>query len=158
MKKIIYIILVFIFLLAMFTGCSGDEEDITSSEPSVENMENDSSDRDLSIEKAIRVCEEIRKSIEDIIGVNEASVYINHESVLVALRMDSGYEINTALRDEIGDMVKEMYPMERTISISDDPEVYRSISRLVKSFKENNEGKELLQDLKEIIKNLKEGN
>ena len=47
--------------------------------------------------------------------------------------------------------------MARTIAISSDREVYQSISRLVKTFKENDSKQEFIRDIKEIISNLKEG-
>lgn len=87
--------------------------------------------------------------------VESAVVYINHESVLVALKLQEEHEdVPSALRNTIEMKVKDIYSKAKTIAISGDEYVYKSISKLLKSFKEDKPLEEFKKDLEEIIKQM----
>lgn len=150
--------LVFILSLFILTGCNKQIENSESvgAGPTIEDMDNGNNDKDSDeiIADAIRVSEGIMLRLNDIEGINTSIVFINHEAVLVALRLDNEIKLSSELRMEIEHRVYEIYPKAKTIAISDDEDVYESISKLLRSYKENNPVGELLKDLQEILKKL----
>lgn len=160
MSKKMTLLMTLIFFTSIFiTGCNKDEKgEITSSGPTIEDMENSSLDKNITIKRAIKSGVEIEHYLKESEEIDEAQVYINHEAVLVALKLKNDEDIiSSNTKNEIKNKIMEIYPMARTIAISSDREVYESISRLVKTFKENDSKQEFIRDIKEIISNLKEG-
>lgn len=146
-----------IVCLSMVTGCSTSQEtnDSTSSSPTVEELENNSKNKDQVIKEAIEVCEQVKIKVEALEEIDTAMIYINHESVLVALRLENEEtQVSEELKERVKHQVKVVYPKAITIAISNDPEVYQSISKLVRTFKENNMMNEFIRDIKEIIDRL----
>lgn len=146
-----------IVCLGIFTGCGASQvtNDSTSSSPTVEELENNSKNKDQVIKEAIEVCEQVKIKVEALEEIDTAMIYINHESVLVALKLEKeGVQISNEIRERVKLQVKAVYPKAITIAISNDPEVYQSISKLVRTFKENNMMNEFIRDIKEIIDRL----
>ena len=93
--------------------------------------------------------------VEEVPEIESAVAFINHESVLVALKLKENYDnISPELRIEVEKIVREIYSGSKTIAISNDKYVYESISKLLKSFKENKPFEELKKDLEEIIEKM----
>lgn len=152
------LLLIFIINLFMFTGCNeqGDKSDSVGAGPTIEDMGNTNinKDKDEVIKDAIRMSEGIMLRLNDISGITTSMVFINHEAVLVAVRLEDSVELSTELHDAIEEKVYEIYPEAKTIAISDDEYVYESIDKLLRSYKENDPVGELLKDLKEILNKL----
>lgn len=152
------LLLILTINLFMITGCNeqGDKSDSVGAGPTIEDMGNANIDKDKDevIKDAIRMSEGLMFRLNDISGITTSMVFINHEAVLVAVRLEDGIELSTELRDVISKEVYEIYPEAKTIAISDDEYVYKSIDKLLRSYKENDPVEELLKDLKEIIKEL----
>lgn len=152
------LLLIFSINLFMFTGCNeqGDKSDSVGAGPTIEDMGNTNinKDKDEVIKDAIRMSEGIMLRLNDISGITTSMVFINHEAVLVAVRLEDGVELSTELHEDIEEKVYEIYPEAKTIAISDDEYVYESIDKLLRSYKENDPVGELLKDLKEILNKL----
>lgn len=152
------LLLILTINLFMITGCNeqGDKSDSVGAGPTIEYMGNANIDKDKDevIKDAIRMSEGLMLRLNDISGITTSMVFINHEAVLVAVRLEDGIKLSTELRDVISKEVYEIYPEAKTIAISDDEYVYKSIDKLLRSYKENDPVEELLKDLKEIIKEL----
>ena len=156
LRYVLYIAI--IISLCILTGCDKKEEKNHSvgASPTIEDMSNSSSDKDKEevIGDAIKMSEGIMLRLNHIEGINSSMVFINHEAVLVALELDDGIELSSSLKMEVQKLVYEIYPEVKTIAISDDDYVYESMSKLLRSYKENSPIGELLKDLKEILKSL----
>lgn len=152
------LLLILIINLFIFTGCNEQTEksDSVGAGPTIEDMGNSNLDKDKDevIKEAIRMSEGIMLRLNDITGVTTSMVFINHEAVLVALKLDDGVELSPELREEIGQNVYKIYPEAKTIAISDDDYVYESMDKLLRSYKENDTLGELLKDLQEILRRL----
>lgn len=153
-----FILLVISISLLVFVGCGNEEQkgDNVGAGPTIEDMSNSDTkqDKDEVVEDAIRMSEEIMKRLDSIKVIESSMVYINHEAVLVAVKLENGAALSKELEDDIKDQVYDIYPQAKTIAISDDDYVYTSISRLLKTFKENDPIGELIKDLQEILKSL----
>lgn len=155
------LVLVLIWSLFIFTGCAEDEKKINNigAGPTIEEMGNHNKDKDKDrvevIEDAIRMSETIMASLNSIEDVETAIVFINHEAVLVALKLNYGVELSKDLKENIEAKIYEIYPEAKTVAMSNDEYVYESISKLLKSYKENDQLGEFIKDLKEIIQDLK---
>lgn len=160
-KKIFrgYIYILIIVNLYVLTGCQdqNNKSNNVGSGPTIESITDLDSTKDESevIKEAIKMSENIMEKIDEINAIDKNVVYINHESVLVAVKVKNASEFTENLRSEIGKCVNDTYKGAKTIAISDDEYVYESISRLMKSYKDDDPMGELLKDLNEIIKNLK---
>lgn len=152
------LLLILIINLFIFTGCNEQKKksDSVGSGPTIEDMGNSNFDKDKDevIKDAIKMSEGIMLRLNDITGVTTSTVFINHEAVLVALKLDDGVELSPKLREEIEQNVYKIYPEAKTIAVSDDDYVYESIDKLLRSYKENDPVGELLKDLQEILKKL----
>lgn len=155
---------ILILTVCIITGCINNDKDtggdITSSSPTTEDREDGLKEKDQVIDNAIAVGERIRLAVEKLDGVENSMVYINHESVLVAVELeDQSLEISYELRNDIYDIVYQKYEKAKIIAISNDNDAYQSVSRLVRSYKENDDFKLFLRDMKEIVdKVFKRGN
>lgn len=152
------LLLILIINLFMVTGCNeqGDKSDSVGAGPTIEDVGNTNIDKDKDevIKDAIRMSEGIMLRLNDISGITTSMVFINHEAVLVAVRLEDSVELSTELHVAIEEKVYEIYPEAKTIAISDDEYVYESIDKLLRSYKENDPVGELLKDLKEILNKL----
>ncbi len=162
MKQNIHDVVLFVIVLLIITtvvlvGCNSDKKtgDTIGAGPTVEDMNNTPIDEEETINEAILTCEKIMAEVEKLPEVESAVVYINHESVLVALKLQDEYEnVPFTLRNAIEIKVKDIYSKAKTIAISGDEYVYKSISKLLKSFKEDKPVEEFKKDLEEIIKQM----
>ncbi|MEG2289509.1 MAG: YhcN/YlaJ family sporulation lipoprotein [Clostridium sp.] len=155
-EKLVFILVMLIIGTVILIGCKNDKKtgDTTSSGPSVEELDNKPIHKKETIKIAIRTCEEIVEELESMDEIESAVVFINHESVLVALKLEESHEnITSDLRNKIEIEVKKIYLNAKTIAISKDEYVFESISRLIKSFKEDKTSEELKKDIEEIIRN-----
>lgn len=152
------LLLILIINLFMVTGCNeqGDKSDSVGAGPTIEDVGNTNIDKDKDevIKDAIRMSEGIMLRLNDISGITTSMVFINHEAVLVAVRLEDSVELSTELNVAIEEKVYEIYPEAKTIAISDDEYVYESIDKLLRSYKENDPVGELLKDLREILNKL----
>lgn len=154
---LLFIVVMLIIVTVVLVGCNSDDKsgDTTGSGLTVEDMDNMPIDEKETIKVAIATCEKVIAEVETILGVKSAVVFINHESVLVALRLDDNYEeISSTLKNEINMKVKGVYPKAKTVAISKDEYAYESISKLLKGFKEDKPVDELKRDIEEIIRDM----
>ncbi|MEG1257051.1 YhcN/YlaJ family sporulation lipoprotein [Clostridium sp.] len=156
-KMLVFTFVILIIATVILIGCNKDKKsgDTTGAGPTIEDMDNNPIDKDETIKDAIATCERVMDKVQLIDGIESAVVFINHESVLVALKLEENYEsITSTLKNEINIKVKEVYPKAKTIAISKDEYVYESISRLLKGFKEDKPIDELKRDIEQIIKDM----
>lgn len=149
------IVFIIIINLVFLVGCNDErnEDDKVGAGPTIENMNQvgNNKDKDDIIEDAIMMSEEIMRKIDKIDGIDSSMVYINHEAVLTAVRLSNNEYLSDEIRNQLEETIYKVYPNAKTIAISDDEYVYESISRLLRSFKENDPVGELKKDLEEII-------
>jgi ABC-type Fe3+-hydroxamate transport system substrate-binding protein len=154
---LLFIVVLLIIVTVVLMGCNSNSKksDTVGSGPTIEDMSDEPIDKEVEIRNAIYTCERIMANIEEIPEIQSSVTYINHESVLVALKLKENYNnISPELRMEVEKKVKDIYSNAKTIAISDDEYVYESIAKLLKSFKENKPFEELKKDLEEIIENM----
>lgn len=154
---LLFIVVLLIIVTVVLMGCNSNSKksDTVGSGPTIEDMGDEPIDKEVEIRNAIYTCERIMANIEKIPEIQSSVTYINHESVLVALKLKENYNnISPELRMEVEKKVKDIYSNAKTIAISDDEYVYESIAKLLKSFKENKPFEELKKDLEEIIENM----
>jgi YhcN/YlaJ family sporulation lipoprotein len=154
---LLFVVVLLIIVTVVLMGCNGDNKksDTVGSGPTTEDMSNEPIAKEDEIRNAIYTCETIMEKVEDIPAVESAVTLINHESVLVALKLKENYDnISPELRMEVETKVKDTYSNAKTIAISDDEYVYESIAKLLKSFKENKPFEEFKKDLEEIIEKI----
>lgn len=161
MKKIndilLYVVVLLIIITVVLMGCNSDNKksDTIGAGPTVEDISDEPIAKEEEIRNAIATCERIMARVEEVPEVESAAAFINHESVLVALRLKENYDnISPELRIEVEKIVREIYSGTETIAISNDKYVYESISKLLKSFKENKPFEEFKKDLEEIIEKM----
>ncbi|KEZ87578.1 hypothetical protein IO99_04740 [Clostridium sulfidigenes] len=154
---LLFIVVLLIIVTVVLMGCNSNSKksDTVGAGPTVEDMSDEPIDKEVEIRNAISICERIMADIEEIPEIQSSVTYINHESVLVALKLKDNYNnISPELRMEVEKKVKNIYSNAKTIAISDDEYVYESIAKLLKSFKENKPFEEFKKDLEEIIENM----
>lgn len=154
---LLFIVVLLIIVTVVLMGCNSNSKksDTVGAGPTIEDMSDEPIDKEVEIRNAISTCERIMASIEEIPEIQSSVTYINHESVLVGLKLKDNYNnISPELRMEVEKKVKDIYSNAKTIAISDDEYVYESIAKLLKSFKENKPFEEFKKDLEEIIKNM----
>ncbi len=154
---LLFIVVLLIIVTVVLMGCNSNSKksDTVGAGPTVEDMSDEPIDKEVEIRNAIYTCERIMANIEEIPEIQSSVTYINHESVLVALKLKDNYNnISPELRMEVEKKVKDIYSNAKTIAISDDEYVYESIAKLLKSFKENKPLEEFKKDLEEIIENM----
>ncbi len=154
---LLFIVVLLIIVTVVLMGCNSNSKksDTVGAGPTVEDMSDEPIDKEVEIRNAISTCERIMANIEEIPEIQSSVIYINHESVLVALKLKKNYNnISPELRMEVEKKVKDIYSNAKTIAISDDEYVYESIAKLLKSFKENKPFEEFKKDLEEIIENM----
>ena len=154
---LLFIVVLLIIVTVVLMGCNSNSKksDTVGASPTVEDMSDEPIDKEVEIRSAISTCERIMANIEEIPEIQSSVTYINHESVLVALKLKDNYNnISPELRMEVEKKVKDIYSNAKTIAISDDEYVYESIAKLLKSFKENKPFEEFKKDLEEIIENM----
>lgn len=150
--------LVLIISLSILTSCNKNEQEIDNvgAGPTIEEVTDNKSSKDKSeiIEEAIKKSEQIIRGLNSIGGISSSMVFINHEAVLVAVKLEKDIELSKVLRNKIEENVYNVYPEAKNIAISCDEYVYESISKLLTSYKKNDQVGELLKDLQEILKDL----
>lgn len=154
---LLFIVVLLIIVTVVLMGCNSNSKksDTVGASPTVEDMSDEPIDKEVEIRSAISTCERIMANIEEIPEIQSSVTYINHESVLVALKLKDNYNnISPEIRMEVEKKVKDIYSNAKTIAISDDEYVYESIAKLLKSFKENKPFEEFKKDLEEIIENM----
>ena len=154
---LLFIVVLLIIVTVVLMGCNSNSKksDTVGASPTVEDMSDEPIDKEVEIRNAISTCERIMANIEEIPEIQSSVTYINHESVLVALKLKDNYNnISPEIRMEVEKKVKDIYSNAKTIAISDDEYVYESIAILLKSFKENKPFEEFKKDLEEIIENM----
>ncbi|WP_346877493.1 MULTISPECIES: YhcN/YlaJ family sporulation lipoprotein [unclassified Clostridium] len=154
---LLFIVVLLIIVTVVLMGCNSNSKksDTVGAGPTVEDMSDEPIDKEVEIRNAISTCERIMADIEEVPEIQSSVTYINHESVLVALKLKDNYNnISPELRMEVEKKVKDIYSNAKTIAISDDEYVYESIAKLLKSFKENKPLEEFKKDLEEIIENM----
>jgi len=154
---LLFIVVLLIIVTVVLMGCNSNSKksDTVGASPTVEDMSDEPIDKEVEIRNAISTCERIMANIEEIPEIQSSVTYINHESVLVALKLKDNYNnISPELRMEVEKKVKDIYSNAKTIAISDDEYVYESIAKLLKSFKGNKPFEEFKKDLEEIIENM----
>lgn len=149
------ILFIIIINLVFLVGCNDErnEDDKVGSGPTIEDMNQvgNSKEKGDIIKDAIMMSEEIMRKIDKIDGIDSSMVYINHEAVLTAVRLSNDKYLSDEIRNKLEETIYRIYPNAKTIAISDNEYVYESISRLLRSFKENDPLDELKKDLQEII-------
>lgn len=157
-KRNFIIGLVLIISLSILTACNEQdkENDSVGASPTIEEMSNPDSNkaRDEVIRDAIKMSERIMSKLDEVYEIDTSMVFINHEAVLVALKLNDGIELSDELRNDIEKIVYTIYPEAKNIAVSDDDYVYESIAKLLRSYKENDPLGEFLKDLEEIIKSI----
>ncbi len=152
------VIFLVIINLLILTSCGGEKKksDSIGSGPTIEDMSNtdNEKEKDEVFEDAIRMSEGVMVSLNSIKGIKSSMVYINHEAVLIAVKLSDNIRLSGELEAEIKAKVYDIYPESKTIAISDDEYVYKSISKLLRSYKENDPMGEFIKDLQEILKDL----
>ncbi len=154
---LLFIVVLLIIVTVVLMGCNSNskESDTVGAGPTIEDMSDEPIDKEVEIRNAISTCERIMVNVEEIPEIQSSVTYINHESVLVALKLKENYNnISPELRMEVEKKVKDIYSNAKTIAISNDEYVYDSIAKLLKSFKENRPFEEFKKDLEEIIENM----
>ncbi len=152
---LLFIVVLLIIVTVVLMGCNSKKSDTVGAGPTIEDMSDEPIDKEMEIRNAISTCERIMVNVEEIPEIQSSVTYINHESVLVALKLKKNYNnISPELRMEVEKKVNDIYSNAKTIAISDDEYVYESIAKLLKSFKENKPFEEFKKDLEEIIENM----
>lgn len=154
-SSIMFLVIINSFI---FTSCGGEtkKSDSIGSGPTIEDISNADIEKEEKkvFEDAIKMSEKIMASINSIEEIKSSMVYINHESVLVAVSLRDNNKLLEDLEEKIKVKIYDIYPKGKTIAISDDDYVYESISKLLRSYKENDPMGEFKKDLQEILKNL----
>jgi len=86
---LLFIVVLLIIVTVVLMGCNSNSKksDTVGAGPTVEDMSDEPIDKEVEIRNAISTCERIMADIEEIPEIQSAVTYINHESVLVALKL-----------------------------------------------------------------------
>jgi len=154
---LLFVVVLLIIVTVVLMGCNMDNKksDTVGAGPTIEDMSDEPIAKEEEIRNAIATCERVMSKVEEIPEVESAVTFINHESVLVGLKLKENYNnISPELRMKVEERVKDTYSDAKTIAISNDEYVYESIDKLLKSFKENKPFQEFKKDLEEIIEKM----
>jgi len=154
---LLFVVVLLIIVTVVLMGCNSDSKksDTVGAGPTIEDMRDEPIAKEEEIRNAISTCERIMAKVEEIPEIQSSVTFINHESVLVALKLNENYNnISPELRMKVEKKVKDIYSNAKTIAISDDEYVYESVAKLLKSFKQNKPFEEFKKDLEEIIESM----
>lgn len=153
-KRTVIFLVIINLVIFISCGCEKKKSDSIGSGPTIEDMSNTDNEKeqDQVFEDAIKMSEGVMLRLNSIEGIKSSMVYINHEAVLIAVKLSDNIILSGEIKAEIEKKVYDIYPEAKTIAISDDEYVYESISKLLRSYKENDPMGEFIKDLQEILK------
>jgi spore cortex protein len=144
----------FIGSVILFGCAKSNNETESNNQEKGQSTENAVNKKDSNSD-SILLGKKISQSLQEIEGVEKATVFIKETTALVGIVIkDGSQEVTKEVREKIEQKVKDISPEIRKVAITADKELFESLNSMANDFMNGKTLEELKKDLKEIMEKL----
>lgn len=137
----------------IFMGCSKSKDNEKSEGKSTETTSKDT--QKDSTTDSVMMGKKIAQNVENIEGVEKATVFIKESTALVGVTLkDGANELSEDMKAKIEEKVKETSSDIRKVASTADKELFQKLDKMANDFMNGKTLEELKKDLQEILQQL----
>jgi len=137
----------------IFMGCSKSKDNEKSEGKSTETTSKDT--QKDSTTDSVMMGKKIAQNVENIEGVEKATVFIKESTALVGVTLkDGANELSEDMKAKIEEKVKETSSDIRKVASTADKELFQKLDKMANDFMNGKTLEELKKDLQEILQKL----
>jgi len=153
-NKVLSIFVALFIGTVIFMGCSKAKDNTESKGKSTETTTNSDTQKDSTTDN-VMMGKKIAQNIEDIEGIEKATVFIKESTALVGVVLKDGTnEISQDMKAKIEEKVKETSNDIRKVAATADKELFQKLDKMANDFMNGKTLEELKKDLQEILQRL----